>query len=241
VGERTTQEPPGWRNVWLLVGLLAFSNVMTNRVLPGFAYVPWQIGMAAVLAYVAVVVDHNHPFELGIDPRNLGSGLRWGGAAMVAVLGAYVVAAAAPATAELFQDSRVGEVSVWGMLYQAVVRIPLGTVLLEEMAFRGALVAMLVARTTLWRAVWWSSALFGLWHVLPAVGIERTNPVLEEAFGEGAGRVVAVVAAVVATAAAGYVLCFLRLRSGSLLAPVLLHTATNSTGFVVAWFVIRGT
>jgi hypothetical protein len=40
---------PDWAIVVSVVGLLALSNVMTNRVLPSWAYVPWSLGMAVVL------------------------------------------------------------------------------------------------------------------------------------------------------------------------------------------------
>jgi membrane protease YdiL (CAAX protease family) len=53
--------------------------------------------------------------------------------------------------------------------------------------------------------------------------------------GPGAGgRVVAVAGAVVFTAAAGVLLCELRRRSGSLLAPAGLHWAVNGLGVVVS-------
>lgn len=212
---------------------------MTNRVLPSPLYVPWSVGMSALLVWFAVKVDDRHPFELGFDPRALRSGLAWGGAVLGVILAGLLVGALLPLTRGLFEDDRVGDVSLVGMLYQTVLRIPLGTVLLEETAFRGVLLGMLMARTTLWRGVFWSSALFGVWHVLPAVGIEQTNPVYEDVFGGRMGPLLAVVGAVVFTAAAGYLFSFLRLRSGSIVAPVLLHVATNSLGFAVSWTVIR--
>lgn len=237
--EATTRPTIGWGHVAVVVGLLALSNVMTNRVLPGFLYVPWSVGMVVLLVWYAVTVDGRHPFELGFDPRALRSGLAWGGLAFGVVLGGLLLAAALPVTRPLFEDDRVGDVPLVGMLYQTVLRIPLGTVLLEETAFRGVLLGMLMVRTTMWRGVFWSSALFGVWHVLPAIGIEEVNPLLEDALGGGLGRVFAVAGAVVFTAAAGYLFCFLRLRSGSIVAPVLLHVATNSLGFVISWCVIR--
>ncbi|MGA5143427.1 type II CAAX prenyl endopeptidase Rce1 family protein, partial [Streptomyces azureus] len=42
-----------------------------------------------------------------------------------------------------------------------------------------------------------------------------------------------------ATTAAGVVLCELRRRSGSLLAPAALHWAVNGIGYVLAWAVPR--
>jgi uncharacterized protein len=46
-------------------------------------------------------------------------------------------------------------------------------------------------------------------------------------------------AAVAASALAGVVFCWLRLRSGSLVAPVMLHTATNSLAYATAWALLR--
>jgi len=43
----------------------------------------------------------------------------------------------------------------------------------------------------------------------------------------------------VATFAAGLAFCWLRIRSGSLLAPAMAHLATNSVALVVAWLVLN--
>jgi membrane protease YdiL (CAAX protease family) len=123
--------------------------------------------------------------------------------------------------------------------YQVVVRIPLGTVVLEEVAFRGVLLGLITRRAGLRAGVVWSSALFGLWHVLPSMGLDGVNPVADGVFDGSTGAVLAVVAAVVGTGLAGLVFTFLRLRSGSLVAPMLLHTATNSASFAVAWLVLH--
>jgi membrane protease YdiL (CAAX protease family) len=68
--------------------------------------------------------------------------------------------------------------------------------------------------------------LFGLWHV---------PPVWNTANGSTVARIGAAIATVIATTVAGVVFCWLRLRSRSLVAPMLAHVATNSVTFVVAW------
>jgi membrane protease YdiL (CAAX protease family) len=227
-----------WRTVAVAVGIIALSNVMTNRVLPSWSYVPWSIAVSTVLLAVAAY-DGCTADDVGLGRAAFWRGVAHGGAVFGAILAVYLVALAVPATRGLLDDDRVGEVGFWGMAYQVGLRIPFGTVLLEETAFRGALLGMLLVRTSTARAVLASSALFGLWHVLPAIGIERTNPVVDGVFGDGAGQVLAVVAAVVGTGAAGVVFCWLRLRSRSLVAPMLLHVATNSLGFFVSWWYLR--
>ena len=126
------------------------------------------------------------------------------------------------------------------LLYQAALRIPFGTVLLEELAFRSVLPAIAARRFGVARACLLSSALFGLWHVLPAWNIGDVNPVVNGWFGDGVlGNALAVTGAVVGTAVAGLWLCWLRYWSGSVLASMLAHLATNSLGYVIAWFVTR--
>jgi uncharacterized protein len=48
-----------------------------------------------------------------------------------------------------------------------------------------------------------------------------------------------VTGAVVVTAIAGVIFCMLRLWTGSLLAPIVTHIATNSFGTLAAYFVLR--
>jgi len=154
------------------------------------------------------------------------------------VAGLLAVGVALPATRELFADRRVDEGSVAALLYATLVRIPLGTALLEETLFRGVLLGLGLRRWPLRVAVAWSSALFGLWHVLPAGGLSGYNPVVADAVHGPAGRLVVTAAAVAATALAGLAFCWLRLRAGSLLAPVMLHAAANSVAYAAAWVVL---
>lgn len=160
----------------MTVGVLVVSNVVSNRVLPGWAYVPWNASIAVLLIVLARRVDHLLRIDIGI--ANVRHGLKVGAVLMVAVLGVYLLAWAIPATHGLFNDRRVGERSVAAMLYEVFIRIPFGTVLLEEVAFRGVLLGQLGSRLH-WRVgLLLSSLLFGLWHVLPAWAINTVNPVL---------------------------------------------------------------
>ena len=86
------------------------------------------------------------------------------------------------------------------------------------------------------RAVVVSSALFGLWHVLPSLNLARVNPVFETLLGTGlAGKLAGVAIAVVGTFLLGMWLCFLRFRSGSILAPIIVHVASNTGGYIFAF------
>ena len=222
----------------LVVALAAAGNAATNLLVPAALYVPTAFLVALLAVLVAVRVGSCGARDLGLAAADLGGGLRLGAVAMAVVAGLLVVGAALPATRELFADRRVDEHSVAALLYATLVRIPFGTVLLEETLFRGVLLGLGLRRWPRRVAVAWSSALFGLWHVLPSGGLAGYNPVVADLLDGPAGRLAVTAAAVAATALAGVVLCWLRLRAGSLLAPVMLHVATNSLAYAAAWVVL---
>lgn len=225
----------GWSR-WgglLALGLLVVSNVVANRVLPSWSYVPWNLMVAGLLLVVATRSGLSR-HQLGLERWR--SGAAWGAAAAALVVVVYLVALAIPAPRELFADRRVGATG-WALAYHAVLRIPLGTVVLEEVAFRSVLPAFAVRRWGMLVGVSVASLLFGLWHVLPAFGLVDVNPVATQTFDGSGGTAYAVIGAVVATAVAGFVLCALRYGSGSVLAPAIVHTTTNSLGYALAWLI----
>ena len=77
--------------------------------------------------------------------------------------------------------------------------------------------------------------LFGLWHVLPSLGLAADNQAIGSTVGTGtSGQAISVLGTVLFTALAGVVFCELRRRSGSLLASAGLHWATNGLGVLAA-------
>jgi membrane protease YdiL (CAAX protease family) len=112
--------------------------------------------------------------------------------------------------------------------------IPLGTVLPEELAFRGLLLALLGRRYGVAAGTLLSSGLFGLWHVVASLGGGAANAAMVGVVGgDAAGTMVRVVVTVGFTSLAGVGFCWLRLRSGSLLAPILAHWTVNGLGVIV--------
>lgn len=223
----------------LCLGVLVLDNVLTNLVVPQPWYVPVRLCTSALIVVVAVRLAGCRLDDLGLTRRQLGAGARWGGAAMAAVAGVYVLGALLPPTRPLYLDARARDLTGGGLAYMALVAVPVGTVLLEELAFRSVLPAILVRRTSIWRAVLVSSLLFGFWHVLPSIGLNTVNPWVSGFASGAAGQVVATTFAVVGTFVAGVFFSWLRYRSDSVLAPMLLHVSTNSFGYLVAFAVAR--
>jgi uncharacterized protein len=224
----------------LVVALAAAGNLATNLLAPAALYVPTALVVAAAAVALAVRVGGCDARDLGLARGDLARGLRLGAVAMAVVAGLLAVGVALPASRELFADRRVDEHSVPALLYATLVRIPFGTALLEETLFRGALLGLGLRRWPRRVAVAWSSALFGLWHVLPAGGLAGYNPAVAGTLHGPGGRLAVTAAAVAASALAGVVFCWLRLRAGSLLAPVMLHLATNGLAYATAWLLLQG-
>jgi uncharacterized protein len=170
--------------------------------------------------------------ELGLGGRELGSGARTGAVAGTCAAAAVLAAAAAPATRRFFLDDRATAGAEGGGLAAGLARITFAAVPPEELTYRSALLGLWLGNGSPAGAVAWSSALFGLSHILPtrstmgqtALGqhLER-RPLRQAAFVTGN---------VAVTGAAGAVFGWLRLRSGSVLAPLLAHAALNDSALV---------
>ena len=215
--------------------MLVVANVMSNRVLPAAAYVPWNLAVAAVVVLIARkavpvaamgFTEYRRGFILGI-------------VIVVLTTGGLLLAVTMPVFNGLYHDRRVSS-SFGSMVYQTVVRIPFGTSVVEETAIRAVLPALLAPRFGLLRGCIGASLCFRLWHVLPALGLNKVNPTASDVFGKGAaGTAAAVAFAVVGTMLGGLLWCWIRYRARSVVATMLAHVATNSVGYVIAWFVTR--
>jgi membrane protease YdiL (CAAX protease family) len=166
--------------------------------------------------------------QLGLGRDRLGSGCRWGLGAIGAVTGVYVVGVLLPSTRPAFQDDRY-DLPLPEALWSAFVVIPLGTVVLEEIAFRSVLWGFLSRHLRQGQVLVTTSVLFGFWHVLPALHGGGGDGGVNGAVG-GAGSAALVVGTVAFTTVGGLVFGELRRRSGSVLASAGAHWATNALG-----------
>ncbi|HLT11788.1 MAG TPA: CPBP family intramembrane glutamic endopeptidase [Micromonosporaceae bacterium] len=234
------------------VALLATTNVINNRVLPwlhartassraasrggpSVAYV----GSCLLTASALVALARRRGLtwkELGLGGHSLRRGLIGAAGAAATVGAVYGAGLAMPPTRSLFADERAAP-RLSGAAYQALVPVPFGTVLLEEVGFRGVLWGLVKRRYGAAAATAASSVLFGLWHVLPARELAKSNTTVASAVGSGA-RLTAT--SVAGTALGGLVLSELRRRSDSLLVPAGLHWALNGLGYVAAVLAKRG-
>jgi uncharacterized protein len=176
--------------------------------------------------------------DLGLNRADIGAGLLYGLGALGVVLLVLVVAAVIPATNGFLHDSRA-QIDGGRLLYDLGVPIVLLTAIPEEFAFRGILLGSGLRLWGPWRASVITSALFGLWHIAPTLHTMSDNHVFRGEAASVAGQVLLVLGSIAVTFIAGLVFCWLRLRSRSLIAPVLAHVATNGLALIVAWFAVH--
>ncbi len=193
----------------------------------------WATGVMLAIAWLAGLSWAS--LGLSLRGTELKSGLIWSAALVGIVLLGYLIAAALPWTRKGFQDARTADMGVGRVIYHSMLRIPIGTALMEEVAFRGVLLA---AFTGTWGVVWGvtaSSLLFGVWHVLPALEFHEASATTDRLGNSWRGKLTTVLGQVVGTGVAGVGFCLVRIWSGSLLPSIALHASLNALGFAASW------
>ena len=176
--------------------------------------------------------------DLGLGLADMRAGARYGAGAAGIVLLVLIVAALIPATNGFLHDSRA-QISGGRLLYELAAPILLLTAIPEEFAFRGVLLGSALRLWGPWRASLITSALFGLWHIAPTLHTMSDNAAVAGASASLAGQALVVLGSGAVTFLAGLAFCWLRLRSRSLIAPVMAHVATNGLALTVAWVVVH--
>ena len=173
----------------------------------------------------------------GLRTRDVPRGLGYGLAASAVIAAAMSAGVRAGPSRRFYRTDGIVKATAPKAAYEVLVRIPLGTAFSEEIVFRGALLGMLMRHQSRTRATVLTSLLFGVWHVVPTLHRLETSPATD---GRSVlFRALWVLGTVVTTSIAGGVLAWLRLRSGSIVAPWLAHFAANGTGFAAAWLASR--
>ena len=227
-----------WPLVLVAITLIVF-NIVNNRVAPQTHYLLWSfVGSVALLAIG--LLDGNDFTDMGLGFAYILPGLIWAGISIVAVTTVYLIGSIFKKSREAFADERIGALSGGRLLFQSLVEVPLGTVFFEEIAFRAVLFSILARRVDLTTAIVISAILFGLWHILPSIGTHENNPALGGVVGSGRrGNILGVLASVLTTTLAGVLFTLMRIFSGSVIAPMGFHWATNGLGYAFSWVLLR--
>jgi membrane protease YdiL (CAAX protease family) len=230
VGGATTRRAAG--EVGLVTSIVVFHVVDHQRVPEAWhPLTHLAAGLGALGAGKLLGLD---AADVGLAPGSVGAGVRHGLVAAAVSVAAVGAAAAVPATRGAFGDPRAASGGCGRLVRRVLVDIPVGTAVYEEAVFRGTLLGLARRRLGPRSAEAVVAALFGAWHVLPALEDRNHNPVARRV-----PLLASVAPTVAGTTVAGFLLGRLRDRSGSLVAPILSHTATNVAGLLAARLVAR--
>lgn len=212
------------------LGLVVVVNVTRSIWVPA-NFDPWiTIALGLAVGGVAVAASMTAD-ELGLARSSVPSGLRWGLGVVAVIAAGLTIALLVPSLDGVLDDDRA-EIPLRSMLWRVLVVIPVATVLVEELLFRGVLLGLLQRLMPAHRALVACAVVFGLWHLLPVWRGGGAGDL-------GGGSIGAVAGTFVATFVAGLGFGWLRQRSGSLLAPICAHIGTNSLTFAAAWLAAR--
>ncbi len=206
--------------------LIAYNNFRPE--LEGARYVWVNVLVGFLLGGSALGPLGSDTRELGVKGNRPRVVLAAGAGALALVIPLFVLAAF-ESTARFVADERAAGLSGEQIAFETLIRIPIGTALFEEFAFRGALFGLFSRRGRLFGAVA-SSIAFGLWHIRPTVEAIEANT----SNASAAATTVLVVTAVVVTGVVGAALCWLRVRGGGIGAPWAFHAVVNSLALVAA-------
>lgn len=221
-----------WWPVAAVIVLIVMINVAAHKALKDL-YLFWALGGSVVVLAIGIL-DGTTWRDLGLAPATWASGLIWGLGSIIGIYTIYEVGSHLPRVSKLFGDQNIAGMPKWRVYWEALVRLPFGTVLFEEIAFRGVLWAMLARRMDWVHATWITAVLFGLWHILGSLDLHKRNPGLAMHGKPRVAQLLAVAGAVVNTAIGGLLFTGLRIVSGSLFAPMGFHWATNGWGYLFA-------
>lgn len=217
-----------------LITLAAFLVVYENvvAVITGgelFFSVPAALAIAAIL--IAVMIGWSRRsnltlVELGITRYRAGRG------AAIGLAVAAVVAALAVVTLRSgllvpgpVEYSPFASMTVADALLRALVWVPLATVVPEELAFRGVLLALLRRRYRDAQVAVLSAIPFALWHALIIVHTVGRTSLARTPLSLAIG----ILGGFAAVAVGGWLFAQLRIRSGSLITSMVCHWAFNGS------------
>lgn len=218
---RPADEGPSTIPLLLPLVIVAWNNLLH--------LLPDRVRAGSVTSGVALAGIGGLVWMTGAEGPDLAAGLGAGvGVGLVATAAsglAVWVLRAKPAWAARLRDPRIGRMSARGYLLHTVLRIPVVSALSEEILFRGVAWAGIAALAGSAWAMWGTSIGFGAWHVVVSVHQAHSRH-------EHVGRWVAL--SVATTSIAGLGFGWLRLVTGGVWAPAIVHAALNIVGSIGA-------
>jgi tRNA pseudouridine32 synthase/23S rRNA pseudouridine746 synthase len=209
--------------------ILSYGVLMAKYLPPRHHYIA-NVIMVLIALGTATVFGVNLG-EMGLGLNELLFGTIIGLAISAIIVLAVLISAAIRHVRPFFIGNPLTHAPLKRRIYESFIRIPLSTALVEELLFRGFFLGLLLQNNSVGFALFWSSVVFGLWHIAPTLNTLGDNQAAQAiAKRSKSHKFISVMGTVVTTAIAGALFSWLRLFTGSLATPWLVHWSINASG-----------
>ena len=213
-----------------LIALILLYGTVLAKLVPAKYHILLNIG----IAFVAIMLG----FGFGLTLSEMGMGLSYviKGILIALALSAIItigtlIIAVIPSFRRFFLGENLAHAKGPLIMFEAAIRIPFSTALIEEVLFRGVLLGLLLTHYDTLTALIYASVVFGLWHIFPTIASLEQNDAAAIIVGKKRSRqAIGIFGAVTVTAIAGMLFGYARILANSILAPWLIHWSINSSG-----------
>lgn len=215
-----------------LIALIILYSTVLAKLVPE----KYHIALNAVIAMLAIIIGFGFGLsaeQMGVALSTITSGIFIALIATVLICIVTIILALIPPLRRFFIGDNLSHASGKLIAFEATIRIPFSTALIEEILFRGVLLGLLLAHNSQLYALIISSVLFGLWHIFPTIKTIEQNKTTKKIVGKSKAKTSAgVLATVITTTIAGFIFGLLRIFAGSIIAPWLVHWSINASGIL---------
>lgn len=222
----------------LAVFLAAYNNIVNflPSALHARIYVILNLVCLAGLWFMARRYLGMSAAEMGWSGRGRWKSLLWGAAFTALVVIPFLIALRIlPRIGLNIGRPQIEGMAQAGLWSRVLFRIPLGTVLFEEVIFRGIFYGYLERRGGPSRALWISSLFFSFWHIVPAYEVVSYNFRL----GLNLTGISYWIIGLAGAFCAGIFFALIRRRTGNIAGCLLAHYLINSLALLIIYYCWR--
>lgn len=212
----------------LVILILLYGTVLA-RLVPKKFHLWLNISIAAVAILVGFAFNLTLN-QMGLGLRHILPGIFVAVAASAIITIITLGISAIPFLRHYFLGDDLAHASGKLIAFEAAIRIPLGTALIEEILFRGVLLGLLLTHNSVIVSVVISSVIFGLWHIFPTINTLESNDGVAAIMHSKKRKAGSVAGTVIVTFIAGLMFGWLRIIANSVIAPWLVHWSINASG-----------
>lgn len=216
----------------VLIALILLYSTVLEKAVPKRFHLYLNIAITALAILLGLAFGLNFE-KMGLSLNKILPGIFVAITAVAVIVTGTSIIATIPFLRRFFLGDDLKHASGKLITYEATIRVPFGTALVEEVLFRGVLLGLLLQHNSTLMAMVISSAIFGLWHILPTISMLEENSIIAKANKELKRRKYSsVIGVIIITSTAGLVFAWLKIIANSLIAPWLVHWSINSSGML---------